>query len=200
MASNNQELKTAIFEDGACVVLRADPAKPRLLEVIATFHDAARAREYVRFGNNSSEKHQEKRPVIKQASAAKPKQASKAESLQTRPATAAKPKPVSGAKPKTATTDMSERQTAVLRALRSMMDKKNLVEATKTELAKASSIPSGTLHSVLVSLEKKGMIRTERQGTPKFSAIYQVLETSKKSTRLANGLAHSKEVAKTIAH
>jgi uncharacterized membrane protein len=225
LASNKQELKTAIFEDSACAVLRADPAKPHLLEVIATFHDAARARDYVRSGNNSSDKHQEKQPVIKQASAAKPKQASKAEptparpatqtkpkiaseakpiqasAAKPRPATEAKPKLVSEAKPKTVATDMSERQSAVLKALRSMMDKKNLVEATKTELAKASSIPSGSLHSVLLSLEKKGMIRTERQGTPKFSAIYQVLETSKKSTRLVNGLAHSKEVvAKTLAH
>jgi len=44
MASNKQELKTALFEDGTYAVLRADPAKPRFLEVIATFHDAARAR------------------------------------------------------------------------------------------------------------------------------------------------------------
>ena len=82
-----------------------------------------------------------------------------------------------------------------------MMDKKNLVEATKTELAKTASIPSGTLHSVLVSLEKKGMIRTERQGTPKFSAIYQVLETSEKSTRYMNGVVRGKEAGTaTTAH
>src|SRR5271166_2988406 len=119
MASNKQELKTAIFEDGTCAVLRADPATPHLLEVIATFHDAARARDYVR-QNNSSGEHQEKRPAIKQASAAKPRQASKAEPVRTsatkpKPATqtkpklasAAKPIPAAQAKPKTAATDMS---------------------------------------------------------------------------------------------
>ena len=70
------------------------------------------------------------------------------------------------------------------------MDKKNLVEVRSAELAKASSIPLGSLHSVLASLEKKNMIRTERQGTAKFRAIYEVLGTRKKSARSINGAVH----------
>ena len=177
MASNKQEVKTAIFEDGTCAVLRVDPTKPRLLEVIATFHDAARARDYVRLQNNASNDHGKERPVVKQTSTVKSTQASKAKPVQ--PSTA-KPKRATKTKPETAFADVSERQTALLTALRSLMDKKNRVEVTKAELAKAASIASGSLRSVLISLEKKGMIRTARLGTPKFSAIYQVLETSKK--------------------
>jgi DNA-binding transcriptional ArsR family regulator len=188
MASNKQEFKTAIFEDGTCAVLRADPTKPHLLEVIATFHDAARARDYVRFENNPSGEHQQKQLIVRQASAAKPIQA-----------LAAKPGQASEAKTETAA--VSERQKAVLKALRSMMDKKHLVEATKAELAKAASIPSGSLRSVLASLEKKGMIRTERQGTSKFRAIYQVVETSRKSTPSLNSVVRGKEAhVKTMAH
>jgi sugar-specific transcriptional regulator TrmB len=70
---------------------------------------------------------------------------------------------------------------------------------TKAELAKAASIPSGSLHSVLVSLGKKGMIRTERQGSAQFRAIYEVVETSRESTRSLNGVVHDKEaLAKTL--
>jgi uncharacterized membrane protein len=236
MASNKHEFRTAVFDDGTCAVLRTDPTKPRLMEVIATFHDAARARDYVRFENGSSDEHQEKRPVIKQTSAAKPKQTS---AVKPKRASLAKPKPAAAAKPRQATeaklkraseakplqapvakppqvaaprpkqaseakpsavaTDVSERQGAVLKALRSLMDKKNRVEVTKAELAKAASIPSGSLHSVLVSLGKKGMIRTERQGSAQFRAIYEVVETSRKSTRSLNGVVDDKEArAKTL--
>jgi hypothetical protein len=45
----------------------------------------------------------------------------------------------------------------------------------------------------LVSLEKKGLIRTERQGSAQFRASYEVLETSRKSTRPLNGVAHDKD-------
>jgi uncharacterized membrane protein len=197
-SSSKHEFRTAVFEDGTHAVLRADPTKPRLMEVIATFHDAARARDYVRFENGSSDGHQQKRPVIKQAPAAKPKQASKAKP---KLASAVKSRQATEAKPKRVATDISERQQAVLKALRTLMDKKNLVEVRGAELAKASSIPFGSLHSVLVSLEKKGLIRTERQGSAQFRAIYEVLETSRKSTRTLNGVVHDKEAhAKTVAH
>jgi uncharacterized membrane protein len=206
MASSKQEFKTAIFEDGTCAVLRADPAKPHLLEVIATFHDAERARDYVRFENNAADEHQEERTVIKQVSEAMPNQASQAKTTQAstakpRHAAEAKPEPAFKAKLETVATDVSERQQAVLNALRSLMDKKNLVEIRGAELAEASSIPAGSLHSVLVSLENKGLIRTERQGSPKFRAIYEVLETPRKSTQSINGVAHGEEeLAKTSAH
>jgi DNA-binding MarR family transcriptional regulator len=96
---------------------------------------------------------------------------------------------------------MSERQTAVLKALRSMMDKKHRVEVRGAELAKASSIPLGSLHSVLASLEKKHIIRTERPGSAQFRAIYEVLEAPRKSARSINGAAHGKEAhTATRAH
>jgi hypothetical protein len=45
------EFRTAIFDDGTCAVLRAAPNK----EVIANFHNAARARDYIRLESNSSD-------------------------------------------------------------------------------------------------------------------------------------------------
>jgi DNA-binding MarR family transcriptional regulator len=188
MASKTHEFKTAIFEDGSCVVLRIDPLQPHIMEVVASFYDAARARDYASFeyGQQGGE-HQEDAPIKEPAS--KPKA----------PATMAKPQPsepVSKAKPqasepiKDTAADLSERQQAVLNALRSLMDKKNLVEVPSAELAKASSIPLGSLHSVLASLEKKNMIRTERPGSAKFRAIYEVLGTRKKSARSINGAVH----------
>jgi hypothetical protein len=215
MASNKHEFKIATFEDGTCAVLRTDPNKPRLLEAIATFYDAAHARDYVRLQNAPSDEHrEERRPIIKQAVkgkpkqalGAKPEQASKAEpkqlraakpvqtsKVQPKEASAAKPKLASEAKPKNVVADVSERQTAVLKALRSLMDKKHRVEVRGAELAKAASIPFGSLHSVLVSLEKKGMIRTERQGSALFRAIYEVLDAPQKSALSANDAAHGKE-------
>src|SRR5258706_6989885 len=187
MASKTHEFKTAIFEDGSCVVLRVDPSQPHFMEVVASFYDVARARDYARFENDQQGEHQEEPPIKEPAS--KPKA----------PASKAKPQPsepVSKAKPqasepiKDTATDVSERQLAVLNALRSLMDKKNLVEVRSTELAKASSIPLRSLHSVLASLEKKNMIRTERQGTAMFRAIYEVLGTPRKSARSINGAVH----------
>src|SRR3984893_2552479 len=185
MASNKHEFKTAIFEDGSCVVLRVDPSQPHFMEVVASFYDVARARDYASFENGQQGgEHQEDAPIKEPASQPKA------------PASKAKPQPaapISKAKPeasepiKDTAADLSERQQAVLTALRSLMDKKNLVEVPSAELAKASSIPLGSLHSVLASLEKKNMIRTERPGSAKFRAIYEVLGTRKKSARSING-------------
>jgi uncharacterized membrane protein len=207
MPSNKHELKTAIFEDGTHAVLRADPANPRLMEVIATFYSAAHAHDYVRFQKPASEEHREAMPIVKraakvnskQASKVKPKQLPAASSKQTveakpKRAAKAKAKPAPEAKSENAAAELSGRQAAVLKALRSLMDKKNRVEVKAAELAKASSVPLGSLHSILVSLEKKQMIRTERQGSPKFSAIYEVLETARKSTRSLNGAVHGRAV------
>jgi hypothetical protein len=231
MAPHEHEVKLATFEDGTCAVLRADPAKPRLMEVIATFYDLALARDYVRSESNSFEEHQAKRPVKKQAAATQPKRASKAQpkraaaaksthtsEAKPAPAAAAKPKqatavkreqavaakgkPDSTAKTEAAATGVSDRQEAVLKALRSLMDKKNRVEVTKAELAKAASVPSGSLHYIFVSLEKRGLIRTERQGTVKLRAIYEVLQTSPKSAPTTlNGVVRGKAApVGTAAH
>jgi DNA-binding MarR family transcriptional regulator len=188
MASNKHEFKTAIFENGSCVVLRVDPSQPHFMEVVASFYDAARARDYASFENGQQGgEHQEDAPIKEPAS--KPKApASMAKPQPSEPAS--KDKPQASEPIKDTAADLSERQQAVLNALRSLMDKKNLVEVPTAELAKASSIPLGSLHSVLASLEKKNMIRTERPGSAKFRAIYEVLGTRKKSARSINGAVH----------
>jgi uncharacterized membrane protein len=214
MATNRHEFRTAIFEDGTCAVLRANLTEPHLLEVIATFHDAGRARDYMRSESNLSEEHQAKRAVKKQVSAAKPKHASRAKPTRaaavkpmqapkaepkqvpiakSRQAAAAKPRRASAAGTQIAATDISDRQQAVLKALRALMDKKHRVEVRGADLAKASSTPAGSLHSVLVSLEKKGLIRTERNGSAKFRAIYEVLQASPKNARTLNGVVRGKQ-------
>ncbi len=193
--------------------------------------NAARARDYVRSESKPSDEHPAKRAVRKQAAAAQPKRASKpqpkqaaaakpthATQVKSTPAAAAKArqatpvkreqsvaaklKPASAAKTETAATGISDRQEAVLKALRSLMDKKRRVEVTKAELAKAASVPSGSLHHIFVSLEKRGLIRTERQGSAKLRAIYEVLQASPKSARTTlNGVVRAKAVqAGTATH
>ena len=190
MASKTHEFKTAIFEDGSCVVLRIDPLQPHIMEVVASFYDVARARDYASFENGQQGgEHQEDAPIKEPAS--KPKApASKAKPQPSEPISKAKPQ---ASEPIKDSTDLSERQQEVLNALRSLMDKKNLVEVPSAELAKASSIPLGSLHSVLASLEKKNMIRTERQGTAQFRAIYEVLHTQRKRANSVNGSHHDKK-------
>src|ERR1700731_4749566 len=197
MASNKHEFKTAIFEDGSCVVLRVDPSQPHFMEVVASFYDAERARDYARFENGEQQvEHQEDAPIKEPAS--KPKApASKAKPQPSEPISKAKPQASEPIKDTAA--DLSERQQAVLNTLRSLMDKKNLVEVPSAELAKASSIPLGSLHSVLASLEKKNMIRTERQGSAKFRAIYEVLGTARKSAPSINGAVHDRHTAEAAA-
>jgi len=46
MSSSAKPFKTVTFEDGSVAVVRTDPRKPQLLEVIAIFFDASRARSY----------------------------------------------------------------------------------------------------------------------------------------------------------
>jgi DNA-binding MarR family transcriptional regulator len=182
------------------------------MEVIATFYEATHARDYVRLQGPPAERQQDERqPVVKQTSKGKPRQVGAAKfqpaartgrkqpsAANSKPAAKATAKQAAPLQRKSAPAaelakggdGMSDRQIAVLKALRSLKDKKNRVEAKAIDLAKASSVPLGSLHSILVSLEKKHMIRTERRGTPKFSAIYEVLETSQKTTRALNGVVH----------
>jgi DNA-binding transcriptional ArsR family regulator len=213
MQSNKHDLKTASFEDGTYAVLRPDRTNPRVLEVIATFYEAAHAQDYVRFQAGPVEQLQEEKPhAVKRVAPSKRKPApaaKRSDASGTGPNQPAQPGPGRGAsepKPKgaaglqaasasqakspTAPAGLSARQESVLKALHSLMDKKHRVEARVAELAKASSVPLGSLHSILVSLEKKHMIRTERQGSPKLPAIYEVLESSRKGTRSLNGSVH----------
>jgi uncharacterized membrane protein len=221
MASNRNELRIALFEDGTHAVLRTDSVNPRLMEVIATFYDAAHARDFISLKSApATEAEEEQRHAVTQAAKRKPAKTLAAISRQP---SRAKPKqlPASGAalavqaKPKRTTeaqrkkapeakskgdvAEMSDRQTAVLKALRSLMDKKKRVEVRAAVLAKASSVPLGSLHSILASLEKKQMIRTERQGSPKFSAIYELLEAPRKTKPSLNGVAHIKGVSAHVS-
>jgi hypothetical protein len=212
MSSNKHGHKIAIFEDGAHAVLRFDPADPRRMVLVATFYEAVHAQDYIRLHAPAHEHQEEKPRAVRQAAKRAPKQASAAKPAQTpkaksKPQPAAAPKLASEAKPKraprvqpkptaakteNAASGVSERQAAVLKGLRALMDKQRRVEAKAVDLAKASSVPLGSLHSILVSLEKKHMIKTERQGSPKHSAIYQVLEIPQKNTRTLNGVVLGK--------
>jgi hypothetical protein len=210
MSRTRHELKTAVFQDGTHAVLRADPAKPRHLEVIATFYEVAHARDYVRRHSAPANHHREEtRPAVTKTAKRRPKQAAAAKtqsairSERKAPATAAHPKPVpkiatkrpaavqsksaTAAKPKSTEAVFSDRQLAVLKALRSLKNKKNRVEVPVAKIAQTSSVPLGSVHSILASLEKKHMIKTERQGSPKASAIYEVLPASPKSAGSLNG-------------
>ena len=45
MASNGATYQAVALQDGTSAVMRADPAKPQLFEVVAKFYDIARAQE-----------------------------------------------------------------------------------------------------------------------------------------------------------
>ena len=146
---NNGSFKTVVMEDGSHTVVRTDPRNPRLLEVIAIFYDAARARDYVDFENKRSAEQPETPP----------------------PVTPGRHK----AAPHNDVSGLSERQSAVLKALRTKMDENGLVTAKAAELAGAANIPLGSLHSVLQSLEKKQLIKSVRAGSARVPASFQVL-------------------------
>ncbi len=148
MDSSPHPYATVRFEDGSIAIVRTDPRKPRLLEVIAIFFDAARARDYSDRENSRSAE-----PATEPAEAP------------------AKP----SAEPTAAMPDLSPRQSAVIKALRSKMDENGRVAEKAADLAKAAQIPLGSLHSVLQSLEKKQLIKTARTGSARAPAVYQVL-------------------------
>ena len=118
--------------------------------MIATFYDAARAGEYAQSANTQSHRQEEGAAPREQEAAV------------------------------AAATDLSERQQAVLSALRANMDENNLAEVRAAPLAKAAHIPLGSLHSVLTSLEKKQLIRTKRPGSATAPASYQILKAPKR--------------------
>jgi hypothetical protein len=127
------------------------------MEVIATFYDEARARNYANVENGQSlqpEAPQLQSPPLEEEAAA-PKGG--------------------GAKPNGVETELSQRQRAVLEALRAKMDDNNLVAVRAAVLAEAAKIPLGSLHSVLGSLEKKQLIQTSRAGSARAPAVYEVL-------------------------
>ena len=147
MSSNGAPFTTITFEDGSVAVARWDCRKPRLVEVIAIFFDAARARDYADRENSRSLEP-----------ATEPKEA---------------PAPRS-AEPPAASPKLSPRQSAVIEALRLKMDENKQIAAKAAALAEAAQIPLGSLHSVLQSLEKKQLIKTTRAGSARAPAVYRV--------------------------
>ena len=145
MSSSGKPFMTITLEDGTFAVVRTDPRRPRLLEVIAIFLDASRARSYAETENDRSS---EPLPITSTEA----------------------PQP-----PNDAISELSPRQSAVLRALRAKMDTNRRIEAKAAALAGAAQIPLGSLHSVLQSLEKKQLIKTVRAGSARAPAVYQVL-------------------------
>jgi hypothetical protein len=129
-------------------VVHSDPRTLRVLEVIAIFFEAARARDYADRENNRA------------ADAAAPKEA---------------PTRTAGG-PLATAPELSARQSALLGALRAKMDANKQVEAKAAVLAEAANVPLGSLHSILQSLEKKGLIKATRAGSARAPAAYQVLQ------------------------
>jgi hypothetical protein len=149
MSSSAKPFTTVTLEDGTFAVVRTDPRKPRLLEVIAIFSEAERARDYADRENSRS---------------AEP--ATELTDAPTRPAH----------EPPATAPELSARQSAVLGALRTKMDANKQVEAKAAVLAEAANVPLGSLHSILQSLEKKGLIKNTRAGSARAPAAYQVLQ------------------------
>jgi hypothetical protein len=148
MSTSTRPFSIVTFRDGSVAVVRSDPRTLRVLEVIAIFSEAERARDYADRENSRSAE----------------------------PATEPTEAPTQRRFKSTAPTpELSARQSAVLGALRSTMDEHKQVAAKAVILAEAAQIPLGSLHSVLHSLEKKQLIKTDRAGSARAPAVYQVL-------------------------
>ena len=148
MSNGSNPFSIVTFQDGSVAVVHSDPRTPRVLEVIAIFSEAERARDYADRENSRS---------------AEP--ASEPTEAPTQRRT----------EPAASSPDLSPRQSAVLEALRSKMDENKQVAAKASTLAEAAHIPLGSLHSVLQSLEKKQLIKTTRAGSARAPAVYQVV-------------------------
>jgi hypothetical protein len=154
MGSSSDVFKTVVLESSTWAVVRTDPAQPRLMEVIANFYDEKRARDYTDLQNGQMEQpHHHKEQGSAEASA---------------PARTFH-------KPDVAEAELSSRQSSVLKALRDKMDETKHVAVRAAVLAQSAQIPLGSLHSVLGSLEKKGLIQTSRAGSARAPAVYRVL-------------------------
>jgi hypothetical protein len=148
MSASTKPFSIATFQDGSVAVVHSDPRTPRLLEVIAIFADAERARDYADRENS---------------------RAAEPTSEPTEAPTRRRFEPTAP------TPELSARQSAVLGALRAKMDANKQVEAKAAVLAEAANVPLGSLHSVLHTLEKKRLIKTARGGSARAPAVYQVL-------------------------
>jgi len=148
MSASTKPFSIASFQDGSVAVVRGDPRTPRVLEVIAVFFEAERARDYADIENSRAAEP-----------AAEPPEAPTQRRFE----------------PTAPTPELSARQSAVLAALRAKMDANEQVEAKAAVLAEAANVPLGSLHSILQSLEKRGLIKATRAGSARAPAAYQVL-------------------------
>jgi uncharacterized membrane protein len=167
--TSSTPFRTVEIETETFAVVRTDPAKPLVLEIVATFYDAARAQEYaVRQNGQRSALQQE--VVLEPAPKVSTLAPKSAEKSAPQKAQSKKAEPESAAD----TADLTDRQNAVLNALRSKMNVDKSVETKAAVLADAAGVPLGSLHSILQSLEKKELIRNTRAGSAKTPAAYQV--------------------------
>jgi hypothetical protein len=149
MSSSTKPFSTITFQDGSVAVVLSDPRTPRVLEVIAIFSEAERARDYADRENSRSAEHTA--------------ELTEAPTRRSVELTAVTP-------------GLSSRQSAVLGALRARMDANKQVETKAAVLAEAANVPLGSLHSILQSLERKGLIKATRPGSARAPAAYQVLQ------------------------
>jgi hypothetical protein len=156
MRSDRTTFKTVALDDGTFAVVRTDPNKPRVLEMVAIFYDAARARKYAELENDQFAEA----PI---------------EPLPPSPVETASTTEEEGIEQNGVSPELTQRQGAVLETLRAKADEQNLVEIKGAELAEAASIPLGSVHSIIQSLEKKKCIQTTRPGSAHSPAVYQVL-------------------------
>ena len=148
MSTSTRPFSIVTFQDGSVAVVRSAPRTPRVLEVIAVFFEAERARDYADRENSRAAE-----PVTELTDAP----------------------PRRSVELTAPTPELSARQSAVFGALRVKMDANKQVEARAAILAEAANVPLGSLHSILQSLEKKQLIKTARAGSARASAVYQVL-------------------------
>ena len=155
MGSSSDAFKTVVLDNLTWAVVRIDPSRPRFMEIIALFYEEKRAKDYADLQNDQTaelhhtgEQQQEAQPSLTVHKAHRPD---------------------AGAM------DLSSRQSAVLKALRDKRDDSGHVALRAAVLAHAAQIPLGSLHSVLGSLEKKGLIKAARAGSARSPAVYQVL-------------------------
>jgi len=152
MGDSSDVYKTVALENSTWAVVRTDPTRPRFMEVIANFYDEKRAKDYTDLQNGQLGQPQENEQGAIEAF------------LPERKA----PRSDAGE------AELSPRQSAVLKALREKMDEHKQVAVRAAVLAQAAQIPLGSLHSVLGSLEKKGLIQTSRAGSARAPAVYRV--------------------------
>ena len=156
MGSRSDVFSTIFLDDTTWAVVQTDPGRPRILEIVATFYDEKRARDYAGWQNGQADDLH-------------------ALAERTEPSHAPFSAPQKNHRSVPEAQELSPRQSAVLQALHDNLDESRQVAMRAAALAGAAKIPLGSLHSVLGSLEKKGLIELKRAGSARSPAVYKVL-------------------------